>query len=212
MQSNSTHDRFTNLRVPIRLQAKAAPYLAVVKVPKFEYKQNYRKFEANHWNKDKNQVGVTEKLVIRSLVTLQQRFMNTNKTALKLPKELKDLMSAQSAHHAAVQQNISVQWRDYFVAEIQDDLKSAHFFYEPKMENYQESELKRIVTRFELLLHSYLRDFVKQSIDDWIDFIMSYTKPNYEKNELWELSQNQMIIIHLSIHSSKRKKKGTFSL
>jgi hypothetical protein len=210
MQNVSTHDRFQNLRVPIRLPARAAPYLAVVQIPKYEFDTNYNKFANAHWNKDPHQVGVTEKLVIRSLRTLEQRFMNTNKVALKLPKELKDLIGAQNAHHAAVQQNIQVQWRDYFVAEIQDDLKSNHHFYEASMENYKESELKRIVTRFELLLHTYLRDFVKQSIDDWVEFIRGFTKPSYEKNELWKIVSDQMIIIHLSIHTNKKKRKGNY--
>lgn len=207
MQNYNTHDRFNNLKIPIRLPSRSAPYLAVVPIPKYSYTTNYHKFAEKHWNKDANQVGVTEKLVIRSLKCLDQRFMNTNKAALKLPKELKDLMGAQNAHHAAVQQNIAVQWRDYFIAEIQDDLKNSHHFYEADMEVYKESELKRIVTRFELLLHTYLREFVKQSIDDWVEFIRSFTKPHYEGGELWKLSNDQMIVIHLSIHS-KRKKKG----
>jgi hypothetical protein len=164
----------------------------------------------NHWNKDKNQVGVTEKLVIRSLRILDQRFMKTDTTSLRLPKELKDLIIEQNAHHASVQQNIAVQWRDYFLAEIPDDLKNNHHFYETQMEVYQDSELKRIITRFELLLHSYLREFVRQSIDDWVGFIKSFTKPNYEKGELWELSHTQMVTIHLSIHNKRKNKKGIF--
>lgn len=212
MQNFGTHDRFNNLKIPIRLPSRSAPYLAVVPIPKYGYTGNYHKFAEKHWNKDANQVGVTEKLVIRSLKCLDQRFMNTNKAVLKLPKELKDLMGAQNAHHAAVQQNIAVQWRDYFIAEIQDDLKNSHHFYEADMEVYKESELKRIVTRFELLLHTYLREFVKQSIDDWVEFIRSFTKPHYEGGELWKLSTDQMIVIHLSIHTSKRKKKGKLNI
>jgi hypothetical protein len=34
--------------------------------------------------------------------------MNTNKAALKLPRELKDLDKIQSSHHAAVTQNIMI--------------------------------------------------------------------------------------------------------
>mmetsp|Transcript_42325 Transcript_42325/g.49281 ORF Transcript_42325/g.49281 Transcript_42325/m.49281 type:complete len:517 (+) Transcript_42325:805-2355(+) len=207
MQNFNTHERFKNFKVPIRLPSRSAKYLAVVPMPKYDYNSNFQKFSQSHWNKDPNQVGVTEKLVIRSLKSLEQRFLNTNRTSLKLPKELKDLISAQQAHHAAVQQNISVQWRDYFVAEIQDDLKNSHHFYESNMNMYKESELKRIVTRFELLLHSYLRDFVKQSIDDWVEFIRSFTIPNYKRGELWRISNHQMITIHLSIHTGKKKKK-----
>jgi len=204
----NTHERFGSFKVPIRLPSKSAKYLAVVPLPKYDYEGNHQKFATSHWSKDPSQVSITEKLVIRSLKTLEQRYLNTNRTALKLPKELKDLISAQQSHHAAVQQNISVQWRDYFVAEIQDDLKNTHHFYESDMEVYKESELNRIVTRFEFLLHSYLREFVKQSIDDWVEFIRSFTVPDYGKGELWKISTHQMIIIHLSIHQGKKKKKG----
>lgn len=207
MQNFNTHSRFSELKVPVRLPSRSARYLAVVPIPKYDYAGNYQKFSSSHWNKDSKQVSVTEKLVIRSLRSLDQRFMNTNKSVLKLPKELTDLISIQKSHHAAVQQNISVQWRDYFVAEIQDDLKETHDFYEPDIEVYRDSELKKIVTRFELLLHTYLREFVKQSIDDWVSFIKSFTKPNYEKGELWKLTNSQMLIIHLNVHNSKKKKK-----
>ena len=208
MQSTSTHERFASFKIPIRLPSKSAKYLAVVPIPKYDYEGNYQKFSTSHWSKDSSQVSITEKLVIRSLKTLEQRYLNTNRAALKLPKELKDLIIAQNSHHAAVQQNISVQWRDYFVAEIQDDLKNTHHFYESDMDMYKESELNRIVTRFELLLNSYLREFVKQSIDDWVEFIRSFTIPNYDKGELWKISNHQMIIVHLNIHQGKKKKKG----
>lgn len=207
MQSVGTHGRFTDLKVPIRLPSRSAPYLAVVPIPKYDFEAHSKKFYYNHWNKDINQVTVTEKLVIRSLRCLDQRFLNTNKALLKLPKELKDLVSIQNAHHAAIKQNISVQWRDYFVAEIQDDLKESHDFYQPDIEVYRESDLQRIVTRFELLLHTYLREFVKNSIDDWVEFIKSFTKPNYEKGEIWKLSNQQMLVIHLNVHQNKKKKK-----
>lgn len=207
MQNYNTHARFSELKVPVRLPSRSARYLAVVPIPKFEFQKKYEDFSVNHWNKDINQVKVTEKLVIRSLKRLEERFMKTDRVALKLPKELKDLISIQNSHHNAVKQNISVQWRDYFVAEIQDDLKETHDFYEPDIEVYRDTELKRIVTRFELLLHTYLREFVKNSIDDWVGFIKSFTQPNYEKGELWRLSESQMLIIHLTAHSSKKKKK-----
>jgi hypothetical protein len=134
--------------------------------------------------------------------------MNTNKATLRLPKELKDLQILQKSHHSVVQQNIFIQWRDYFIAEIQDDLKSSHHFYEPEMENYKESELKSIITRFEFILQTYLRKFVKQSIDDWVEFIRSFTRPNYAKGELWKLSNTPMIITHLIVHVNKKEKKG----
>jgi hypothetical protein len=53
----------------------------------------------------------------------EQRYLNTNKQMLKLPRELKDLEKIQSTHHSTVTQNIMIQWRDYLIGEIQDKLR-----------------------------------------------------------------------------------------
>jgi hypothetical protein len=47
-------------------------------------------------------------------------------------------------------------------------------------------------------MNSYLRNFVKTSIDDWVDFIKSFTLPNYEAGELWSRSPTPMLTIALS--------------
>lgn len=206
-QSCSTHEKYEELKVPIRLPSRSARYLGVIPIPKYEYDRNFQSFSSNHWSKDLKQVIVTEKLIIRSLKLLNQHFMNTNKSSLKLPYELKELISVQKSHHSTVKQNILVQWRDYFIAEIQDDLKANHFFFEAEMSNYRDSELKKVITRFEFLFQTYIRNFVKQSIDDWVEFIRSFTVPNYSKGELWRLSTTPLIIIHLNVHINKKQKK-----
>jgi hypothetical protein len=69
--------------------------------------------------------------------------------------------------------------------------------------------LKRIISRFEYILNTYLREFVRLSIDDWVSFIKSFTIPNYEKGELWKVQPTPMIVIHLSfrMHDKEDKKK-----
>lgn len=55
-----------------------------------------------------------------------------------------------------------------------------------------------------------MREFTKQSIDDWVWFIKSFTLPNYDKGELWSLSMEPMLVIHLRLNepskSSKKRK------
>ena len=107
-----------------------------------------------------------------------------------------------------MRQNISVQWREYLVGDIQDILKGPHNFYESNFEIYKETALKRIITRFELILHTYLREFVQNSINDWVWFIKSFTLPDYEgKQELWRYAEEPMIIIHLHVNQPKRSKE-----
>jgi hypothetical protein len=104
--------------------------------------------------------------------------MNTNMGTLKLPRELSDLEKIQSSHHGAVKQNMMIQWRDFLIGEIQDKLRKNHNFYEGNNEAYEMSPLKRIISRFEYILNTYLREFVDLSIKEWVNFIKLFTNPN----------------------------------
>lgn len=74
-----------------------------------------------------------------------------------------------------------IQWRDYLIGEIQDKLRKNHNFFEANALSYENSPLKRIIARFEYILNTYLREFVRLSINDWVEFIRSFTIPNYAK-------------------------------
>jgi len=135
--------------------------------------------------------------------------MQTNRHVLKLPRELADLTKAQFSHHAAVAQNMMIQWRDFLIGEIQDKLRKNHHFFENNDEKYENSALKRIITRFEYILNTYLREFVKLSIEDWVSFIQHFTNPNLNNDELWKVNDTPCIVIHFSIkRPDKKKGKG----
>jgi hypothetical protein len=88
-----------------------------------------------------------------------------------------------------------------------DKLKNKHNFFEENADLYTESHLKRIVMRFEFILNSYLRNFVKNSIDDWINFLRSFTVPKYEKGELWQRSVTPLLIVNLSYKRPEKDKR-----
>ena len=69
------------------------------------------------------------------------------------------------------------------------------------------SPLKRIISRFEYILNTYLRQFVKISIDDWVNFVKSFTNPNLSNDELWKVSETPFITIHLSVKKKDKDKK-----
>lgn len=70
------------------------------------------------------------------------------------------------------------------------------------------SPLKRIITRFEYILNTYLREFVKLSIEDWVSFIRNFTNPNLNNDELWKVNNTPCIIIHLRIKRPEKKSKN----
>jgi len=56
-------------------------------------------------------------------------------------------------------------------------------------------------------MNSYLRDFVKHSIDNWVSFIRSFTIPNYDAGELWARCNTPLMIVHLAVRKPKDKKQ-----
>jgi hypothetical protein len=128
-------------------------------------------------------------------------------STLKLPRELSDLKKIQTSHHGAVKQNMMIQWRDFLIGEIQDKLRKNHNFYEGNNEAYEMSPLKRIISRFEYILNTYLREFVDLSIKEWVSFIKLFTNPNLSQDELWKVNTYPFIVIHLAV-KKKEKKKG----
>ena len=68
--------------------------------------------------------------------------------------------------------------------------------------------MKRIIARFEYILNTYLREFVKLSIDEWVQFIKSFTVPNLDKGELWKIQTTPMIVVHLNFKMKEREDKN----
>lgn len=98
-----------------------------------------------------------------------------------------------------------IQWRDYLIGEIQDKLRKNHNFFEANSSNYEASPLKRIITRFEFIMNTYLREFVRISVEDWVAFIKAFTLPKYENHELWKVQTTPLIIVHLSFKKPESK-------
>lgn len=100
-----------------------------------------------------------------------------------------------------------IQWRDFLIGEIQDKLRKNHNFFEDNASAYEASPLKHIISRFEYILNTYLREFVRVSIEDWVAFMKSFTFPKYNKGELWKISTTPMIVIHLNFQMAEKDDK-----
>jgi hypothetical protein len=92
-----------------------------------------------------------------------------------------------------------IQWRDFLIGEIQDKLRKNHHFFEANNEIYEQSRLKSIIARFDYILNTYLREFVKISIYDYVNFIKDFTNPNLNNDELWRVNDVPYVIIHLGV-------------
>lgn len=213
MQDSDNHAKFQKLKIPIRLPKRTAPYFGVVRCPKYNFSSFLEQIIKQHWSSDADLVGMTKIFTKKCIDFLEFRYVNTNKTLLKLPRELNDLTKIQNSHHQSVSQNMLIQWRDFLIGEIQDKLRKNHNFFEANSSIYEASPLKRIILRFEYILNTYLREFVRVSVEDWVAFIKSFTSPNYSRGELWKVQTSPMIVVHLNFKTNekedKKKKKPT---
>ena len=100
-----------------------------------------------------------------------------------------------------------IQWRDYLIGEIQDKLRKNHNFFEGSSDTYESSPLKRIISRFEYILNTYLREFVNLSINDWVGFIKYFTMPDHNNDELWKVNDTPFVVISLSVKKKEKNKK-----
>ena len=209
MEDTSNYDKFARMKIPIRLSKKTSPYFGVVRCPKYNFSYNYHEVENQHFSSDEDLVAMTRVFIQKCIDFQEQRFLNTNRAILKLPRELKDLEKIQNSHHSAVSQNMLVQWRDFLIGEIQDKLrKNNHNFFEANNDAYEASPLKRIISRFDFILNTYLREFVKISIDDFVSFIKNFTIPSESEGELWRVSKEPLMTIHLSLQKKAKKKEA----
>lgn len=189
MEDTANREKFSRMKIPIRLSKKTSPYFGVVRCPKYNFSYNYEEIQNQHFSSDDDLVAMTRVFIQKCIDFQDQRYLNTNKQMLKLPRELKDLEKIQNSHHSAVSQNMMVQWRDFLIGEIQDKLRySNHNFFEANNSVYEAQPLKRIISRFDYILNTYLREFVDLSIKDYVNFIQNFTKPKESQGELWKVS------------------------
>jgi len=108
MEDTANQQKFQRMKIPIRLSKKTSPYFGVVRCPKYNFSYNYEEIQNQHFSSDDDLVAMTRIFIQKCIDFQDQRYLNTNKQMLKLPRELKDLEKIQNSHHSAVSQNMMV--------------------------------------------------------------------------------------------------------
>lgn len=165
-----------------------------------------------HWCSDADVAELTAIFSKKSLEFMQKRYMNTRRDALRLPLQLEEMKKEQTTHCDSIAKNMQIQWREFLVSEIRRKLRDTHDIFQSDLGNYNESRLKNIIQRFELILNNFMREFSDLSISDWVSFIRSFTVPKLEQGELWDLSKEALLSVKLEIlkpvaKEDKKKRK-----
>lgn len=93
MEDPANFMKFQRMKIPIRLTKKTSPYFGVVRCPKYNFIYNLEEIQNQHFSSDDDLVAMTRVFIQKSIEFQEQRFMNTDREILKLPRELKELNS-----------------------------------------------------------------------------------------------------------------------
>ena len=118
---------------------------------------------------------------------------------LKAPAKLSAIDEAQKEHLKSVSQSSCIRGRGHLVSEIQERLQKQYDFYEGDLQAYNRSPLKRIISKFELILSTHVRSMAESSIREYVKFIEGFTISN---------SQNVSPYLLIEMRVLKKGKKG----
>ena len=91
MQNPESHEKYMKLKIPLRLSKRTTPYSGVVECPEYNYQAFYQEIMQIHWCADQDMNTMTKIFSKKCIDFLDQRYMNTNMSSLKLPKELEPM-------------------------------------------------------------------------------------------------------------------------
>ena len=99
-----------------------------------------------------------------------------------------------------------MQWREYLVSEIQDILRDTYSFYQTEQKIYQESELKKLLTRLDFMMSDYCRTTIfTNNCLNWTQFIRHFIAP--EKDDIWSQNHFPLLNLNLLVNPTAQKKK-----
>jgi dynein heavy chain len=195
MMDPSNDLEFASLNLRVRRKAKHFPYYGTIHIeyPEDSFMQYRHKVDAAHWYRLSSVVYVNKILAAKCYHFMEYRYLQTDQ--LKRPMELSTLYKAQSTHHAAMRQQISIHWREYLISETQDKMSHEHNFFAVDQDEYRQSALHRVLRRLDLFMNSYMSEFVRLSITDWLNFLLHFAMP--EPGEHWSKFDKPLITLHL---------------
>ena len=186
MEDPASHEKYMALRLPIRLHHRTAPPKGVVDIEPYNYNTDFKTFERDSSWMEKEAVNCVMKIFAKQFESFQKlTFMQTSRDIIRPPIRLSELKTLEDGYYLGVYKNIKRHWREVLVNELRENLQEKdkekpvglYEFFSMSEQQYEECDLKRIITRFDLIFNTHIRNFVKHSINDWVTFIKSFTIP-----------------------------------
>lgn len=190
------------------------------KVPEFSRQSvitydRFEDFENNQLQISKNHVSRRAKEVKCEKLILHKGKEIITKYPLwgELLKTNKEMLLSAFQEKLETEANNSIEswamiWRSHIISEIQDILKEEHRFFVTERKLYDEDKLKKVITKFELLFNTVIRQNIFEgSIQIYMDFLRKYVVPSDNTSNLYIISSTPLIVLQLNVNPIKQKTK-----
>eukprot|EP01022_Parablepharisma_sp_SALTPOND_P028312 TRINITY_DN70784_c2_g1_i1.p1 TRINITY_DN70784_c2_g1~~TRINITY_DN70784_c2_g1_i1.p1 ORF type:complete len:4393 (-),score=612.94 TRINITY_DN70784_c2_g1_i1:3426-16604(-) len=199
--------KIEDMRCTGRLQDKLNPHakkLAMSKWKKPDKKRLTRRAEELlSWQTGNSPVGkLTDSFQTLCEQYKRKKLFQTDLTRLQLPMRSSEFMKQQDKKIKATMTDILNNWRFQILHDIREKIKGSIKFDESNLSQYEKSDAKTLIRKFDLIFHKHLGEFFHQSIEDLIQFFQMFTVP--KDKDLWKLSEKPLIEIDLRCDTGKK--------
>ena len=203
MQNPKYDEEFLQKKIKVRRETKVVPEIGTVAIPQHPFSKNRRKLEENHWYRIPEAVQVNKILSAKCHSFQDFRYLQTKD--LETPMSLKNLYNVQRAHHQAIRQQISIQWREFIISETQDKMAEKFNFFAVDHDDYVQTGLHSLLKRMDYVMNTHVRNFIRNSIVDWVEFLQKFGEP--QGSESYKKCSVPLVELELNMETRKKSKK-----
>eukprot|EP01022_Parablepharisma_sp_SALTPOND_P021165 TRINITY_DN4086_c0_g1_i1.p1 TRINITY_DN4086_c0_g1~~TRINITY_DN4086_c0_g1_i1.p1 ORF type:complete len:4151 (+),score=615.43 TRINITY_DN4086_c0_g1_i1:13469-25921(+) len=134
----------------------------------------------------------------------KRRLFQTESQRLQIPMRCSQFMNIQDKKINATTTDILNNWRFQILHDMREKLGNKFTFDIPEMQKYEESPVRKIIRKFDLMFHNHLEELYLSSIKDFVEFMQSFTQPT--ETGLWKISSLPLVEIDIRYTGSDKKK------
>jgi len=134
----------------------------------------------------------------------KRRLMQTETERMTLPMRCSQFMTIQDRKISATTTDIMNNWRFQILHDMREKFSGKFEFDTPDLQKYEENPVRRLIRKYDLMFHHHLEWFYLASIQDFVEFMRSFTRP--DSFDIWKISSVPLIEIDIRYTGSDKKK------
>ncbi len=136
-----------------------------------------------------------------------KRMFQCDTSRLQLPMRLHAFIGLQEKKIKSTQTDILNNWRFQILHDMKEQIASEEYVFDVRdLKEYEESRLKRLIRKYDLMFRHHLNEFFGVSISEFCQFVAKFTKPKTQ-DKPWKISGLPLLEIDIRYPGSEKAKE-----